>query len=128
MEGVLRDPQTSALDDKHKALFAFIDTVNHDSPRMTPDDAELTAGGIAASQQSLTRAEGTIRGLHFQRPPHAQAKLVRVTRGRIGVQIQEVMAQAYYKAGDYARERISTFGVLARARQLSASRPRLSVA
>ena len=39
MRGVLADPQTSALDDRHKALFAFIDRVNHDSPRMTPDDA-----------------------------------------------------------------------------------------
>jgi dTDP-4-dehydrorhamnose 3,5-epimerase len=26
---------------------------------------------------------GTVRGLHYQRPPHAQGKLVRVTRGRI---------------------------------------------
>ncbi|MGB3617414.1 MAG: dTDP-4-dehydrorhamnose 3,5-epimerase [Catalinimonas sp.] len=26
--------------------------------------------------------KGVIRGLHFQRPPHAQAKLVRVARGR----------------------------------------------
>jgi outer membrane protein assembly factor BamB len=30
------------------------------------------------------------------------------------------------KANEYARERISTFGILARARQLSASRPRIS--
>jgi dTDP-4-dehydrorhamnose 3,5-epimerase len=28
-------------------------------------------------------AAGTVRGLHFQRPPHAQAKLVRVTRGAV---------------------------------------------
>jgi dTDP-4-dehydrorhamnose 3,5-epimerase len=28
-------------------------------------------------------AAGTLRGLHFQRPPHAQAKLVRCIRGRI---------------------------------------------
>lgn len=27
--------------------------------------------------------KGVLRGLHFQRPPHAQAKLVRVSRGRI---------------------------------------------
>ena len=33
--------------------------------------------------QSLTRAAGTLRGMHFQRPPHAQAKLVRCVAGRI---------------------------------------------
>jgi dTDP-4-dehydrorhamnose 3,5-epimerase len=32
---------------------------------------------------SLSTAVGTIRGLHFQAPPHSQAKLVRVSRGRI---------------------------------------------
>jgi len=32
---------------------------------------------------SLSAATGTLRGLHFQLPPHAQAKLVRCTRGRI---------------------------------------------
>jgi dTDP-4-dehydrorhamnose 3,5-epimerase len=31
----------------------------------------------------LTREAGTIRGLHFQTPPRAQGKLVRVTRGSI---------------------------------------------
>lgn len=30
---------------------------------------------------SLSRIRGTLRGLHFQTPPAAQAKLVRVTRG-----------------------------------------------
>lgn len=33
--------------------------------------------------QSFSAFEGTIRGLHFQRPPHAQAKLVRCVRGSI---------------------------------------------
>lgn len=28
-------------------------------------------------------SKGTVRGLHFQNPPHAQGKLVRVTRGAI---------------------------------------------
>lgn len=32
---------------------------------------------------SLSRPVGTLRGLHFQRPPSAQAKLVSVARGRI---------------------------------------------
>ena len=32
---------------------------------------------------SLSVEPGTVRGLHFQVPPHAQGKLIRVTRGRI---------------------------------------------
>jgi dTDP-4-dehydrorhamnose 3,5-epimerase len=32
---------------------------------------------------SYSRDAGTVRGLHFQSPPHAQAKLVRCGRGRI---------------------------------------------
>lgn len=33
--------------------------------------------------QSLSRPKFTLRGIHFQRDPHAQAKLVRCVRGRI---------------------------------------------
>lgn len=47
----------------------------------------LTESGIPTAfvqdNQSLSRTVGTIRGLHYQRPPHAQAKLVRVLQGRI---------------------------------------------
>jgi dTDP-4-dehydrorhamnose 3,5-epimerase len=32
---------------------------------------------------SHSASKGTVRGLHFQTPPFAQAKLVRVTRGRV---------------------------------------------
>lgn len=32
---------------------------------------------------SLSKTVGTVRGLHFQAPPHAQAKLVRCGRGRL---------------------------------------------
>jgi dTDP-4-dehydrorhamnose 3,5-epimerase len=32
---------------------------------------------------SLSKTVGTVRGLHFQTPPHAQAKLVRCGRGRL---------------------------------------------
>lgn len=32
---------------------------------------------------SLSRSAGVLRGLHFQAPPHAQAKLVRCVRGAI---------------------------------------------
>lgn len=32
---------------------------------------------------SHNRAKGTLRGMHFQAPPHTEAKLVRVTRGSL---------------------------------------------
>jgi alkylhydroperoxidase family enzyme len=38
--GVLRDLESSALDEKHKALFRFVDKVNHDSPRIGPEDLD----------------------------------------------------------------------------------------
>ena len=40
MQGVLRDLETSRLDDRHKALFRFVDKVNHDSPRICPEDIQ----------------------------------------------------------------------------------------
>ena len=33
--------------------------------------------------QSLSRLAGTVRGLHFQRPPHCETKLVRALAGRL---------------------------------------------
>lgn len=43
---VLRDLENSPLDEKHKALFRFVDKVNRDSARMTAADAEtLRAAG-----------------------------------------------------------------------------------
>lgn len=38
MWGVLRDLESSSLKEKEKALFRFIDKVNRDSPRITPED------------------------------------------------------------------------------------------
>jgi dTDP-4-dehydrorhamnose 3,5-epimerase len=39
--------------------------------------------GWVQHNQSFSQATGTIRGLHFQAPPHAQAKLVQVLRGAV---------------------------------------------
>jgi len=39
--------------------------------------------GFVQDNHSLSREVGTLRGLHFQAPPHAQAKLVRCGRGAI---------------------------------------------
>jgi len=38
--GVLRDLENSALDEPHKALFRFVDKVNRDSQRITPEDMQ----------------------------------------------------------------------------------------
>jgi dTDP-4-dehydrorhamnose 3,5-epimerase len=38
---------------------------------------------LAQASVSFNRARGTVRGLHFQRPPHEEVKLVRCTRGAI---------------------------------------------
>lgn len=37
---MLRDLENSELDEKDKALFRFIDKVNHDSPRITAADMQ----------------------------------------------------------------------------------------
>jgi len=38
---------------------------------------------VAQCNVSLNRSRGTLRGLHYQAPPHEEAKLVRCTRGAI---------------------------------------------
>ena len=38
---------------------------------------------VAQCNISFNRRKGTVRGLHFQHPPHAEAKLVRCTRGAL---------------------------------------------
>ena len=43
---------------------------------------------------SYSASAGTIRGIHFQTPPHAQAKLVRCIRGRIMDYAVDLRAQS----------------------------------
>ena len=49
--------------------------------------ARMAAAGLhfdfVQDNHSLSEQAGTMRGLHFQAPPHAQAKLVRCGRGRL---------------------------------------------
>ena len=58
----------------------------------------LLAAGIdiafCQDNHSLSRGEGTLRGLHFQAPPHAQTKLVRCLKGRIFDVIVDIRAQS----------------------------------
>ena len=72
-EVVLIEPKRFGDDRGH-----FVETFNQ---------ARFQAEGLSFSpkqeNQSLSRFTGTVRGLHFQREPFAQAKLVRVLRGSI---------------------------------------------
>ncbi len=45
--------------------------------------AGLDLPEFVQDNHSLSAQVGTVRGLHFQAPPHAQAKLVRCGRGRL---------------------------------------------
>jgi dTDP-4-dehydrorhamnose 3,5-epimerase len=51
------------------------------------NQARMEAAGLhynfVQDNHSLSAKTNTIRGLHFQSPPHAQAKLVRCGRGRL---------------------------------------------
>lgn len=40
-------------------------------------------GAVAQINQTLTRSRGSVRGMHFQRPPQAEYKLVSCLRGEI---------------------------------------------
>lgn len=61
----------------------FEDHRGYFAPVFRPSDLEAAGvtHGWVQENQSLSRRKGTVRGLHFQRAPFAQAKLVRVIRG-----------------------------------------------
>jgi dTDP-4-dehydrorhamnose 3,5-epimerase len=69
----------------------LIDTVRYPDERgwfsVTYNQETYAKAGMPVSfcqeNQSLSRAVGTVRGLHYQMPPKSQAKLVRVLTGRI---------------------------------------------
>jgi len=51
--------------------------------RKTLSDAGLDLPDFVQDNHSLSAQVGTLRGLHFQSPPHAQGKLVRCARGAL---------------------------------------------
>jgi len=56
----------------------FVETYNKDA--FAKAGIDIT---FVQDNQSFSRARGTVRALHFQVPPFAQAKLVRVLRGSV---------------------------------------------
>ena len=79
----------------------FIDTEVHGAWLIEPEPAQDERGFFARTfcartfaerdletrfvqhSTSYSRRRGTLRGMHFQRPPHEEAKLVRCVRGAI---------------------------------------------
>jgi dTDP-4-dehydrorhamnose 3,5-epimerase len=51
-------------------------------------------GELAQCSISFNARRGTLRGLHYQAPPHAETKLVRCTRGRVYDVIVDLRATA----------------------------------
>ena len=51
--------------------------------RMNDFESVGISTAFVQDNQAFSLRAGTIRGLHFQKPPHAQAKLVRVLKGAI---------------------------------------------
>ena len=51
--------------------------------RRTLEKAGVTLPEFVQDNHSLSARAGTLRGLHYQAPPHAQGKLVRCGRGRL---------------------------------------------
>lgn len=47
------------------------------------DEAGFTGGAFVQDNQARSTGRGVLRGLHFQKPPHAQDKLVRCVLGAI---------------------------------------------
>ena len=67
---------------------------------------ELEARGletrIAQCLTSFSKRKGTLRGMHYQRPPFAETKLVRCTRGSIYDVIIDLRPQSPTFAGHFA--------------------------
>ncbi len=65
--------------------------------------ARLAEAGIdtefVQDNESLSATKGTVRGLHYQAPPAAQAKLVRVVRGAV----RDVIVDVRRGSPDYGR-------------------------
>lgn len=74
--------------------------------RRSLQQAGLDLPDFVQDNHSMSRAVGTLRGLHYQAPPHAQGKLVRCGRGRIlDVAVDARRGSAHY--GQWVAREIS---------------------
>ena len=57
---------------------------------------------VAQTNVSYNEKRGTLRGMHYQKPPHAEAKLVRCTRGAIHDVIVDLRPESPAYLGHFA--------------------------
>jgi dTDP-4-dehydrorhamnose 3,5-epimerase len=75
--------------DLHGAYLVQLELISDDRGffARTWDQREFSAKGLDARvvqcNVSFNPRRGTVRGMHLQRPPHEETKLVRCTRGKI---------------------------------------------
>jgi dTDP-4-dehydrorhamnose 3,5-epimerase len=74
LEGVLVVEQVPSTDERGLFARTFSSDIFSEQGLMAQ---------IAQSSRSVNKHAGTLRGLHFQRPPHEEAKLVRCSRGAL---------------------------------------------
>ena len=78
-------------------------------------DEELAGAGwighIRQANLSMTARAGTIRGMHFQRPPHAETKLVLCLRGRVWDVAVDVRQGSPHFLNSWSSELSATNGV-----------------
>lgn len=60
----------------HRGYFAE----TYSAPKLAAEGIDLV---FVQDNESLSAEQGTVRGLHFQSPPHAQDKLIRCPQGAI---------------------------------------------
>ena len=66
------------LEPVHDARGFFTRTYSRNDLRAFGIDLEVAQAGV-----SFNRSRGTLRGMHLQKPPHDEAKLVRCTAGSV---------------------------------------------
>jgi len=84
--GPLSEPQTTAIEGVWTVSSAVRGDNRGSFARLFDRDVLAPIHGgrpIVQVNRSVTAAPGAVRGLHFQRPPRADAKWVRCLRGRV---------------------------------------------
>lgn len=85
----------------------FVENWSHRTARQIGLDVDFVQDNLSVSLKA-----GTVRGLHYQRPPFAQAKLLSVLRGRILDVVVDLRRDSPYFGHHLTRELSVTEGTI----------------